>query len=128
LKRLGDISGRVRIQVEEDTTDTGDEAAGSCACPTCEAIELLARRWTPHVLATIRQHGPIRFNDLERRLGPVSSRTLSTRSSELVDAGLVNRVDHDETPPRVEYELTEHGENLREAVEDLDAWARNADE
>ena len=42
---------------------------------------------------------------------------------ELERNGLVNRIDHQEVPPRVEYELTELGNSLSDLMRKLDAWA-----
>jgi DNA-binding HxlR family transcriptional regulator len=39
--------------------------------------------------------------------------------------GVVDRVAHDEVPPRVEYALTKDGVRLNEALEPLAAWGRD---
>ena len=63
------------------------------------------------------------FGDLETHLSTASTSTLSDRLDELAEAGLVMRTQHNEIPPRVEYELTEQGEQLRERLEPLLEWA-----
>ncbi len=42
---------------------------------------------------------------------------------ELERNGLVDRIDHKEVPPRVEYALTDLGRSLSDAVRRLDSWA-----
>lgn len=111
----------MRIQ-EQPEPEPEDEVAADCACPTCHTLELLARRWTPHVLEELAGSRRLRFNELKRRLEGISPRTLSDRLSQLTEAGLVERTDHGETPPRVDYELTEAGHELGEALEDLVHW------
>jgi len=54
----------------------------------------------------------------------VSSSTLSTRLDELVEAGILSREQYAEIPPRVEYELTDIGEELGQHLEPLLKWAR----
>jgi len=70
-----------------------------------------------------RHREPARFGDIERHIPTARASTLSTRLEELVEAGLLAREQHDEIPPRVEYELTENGRQLRERPEPLLAWA-----
>lgn len=97
---------------------------GQGGCPVCRMVELLGRKWTLHLVWTLREAGPVRFNELERRAEGISPRVLSDRLDQLVEEGLVERTDHGETPPRVEYELTEKGHDLEAALEGLLAWAR----
>jgi len=72
--------------------------------------------------------GPARYGDIEATFEEVSSSTLSTRLNELVEAGILSREQYDEIPPRVEYELTEIGEELGERLEPLLKWAEEIDE
>lgn len=75
------------------------------------------------LINVIGVHGPLRFSELEAHLSPVNSSTLSDRLNELVEADLVTRTQYNEIPPRVEYDLTEEGNQLRERLEPLLEWA-----
>ncbi|MDY7082317.1 MAG: winged helix-turn-helix transcriptional regulator, partial [Halobacteria archaeon] len=44
------------------------------------------------------------------------------------EAGLLERKQYDEIPPRVEYGLTHEGRELREFLEPLLEWADEADD
>ena len=44
----------------------------------------------------------MRFNELQRALGPITHRTLSRTLKEMESDGLVERRDHGEIPPRVD--------------------------
>lgn len=57
----------------------------------------------------------------------VSSSTVSTRLDELVEARILVREQYAEIPPRVEYELTETGEELGRYLEPLLKWAEEID-
>jgi DNA-binding HxlR family transcriptional regulator len=69
---------------------------------------------------------PIRFKELEQ-VTSASPKVLSQRLKELVAAGLVTRRSYDESPPRVEYELTTMANELAPALQFLYAWAARYD-
>jgi DNA-binding HxlR family transcriptional regulator len=83
----------------------------TCYCPLDGVINALSRKYAMQVVNAIGAHGTMRFGELEDRVSTASSATVSERLQELVDAGLVERAQHDEIPPRVEYELTEDATN-----------------
>lgn len=84
-------------------------------CPIDIAVHLLSNKWTiPLVRELLR--GPQRPLELERTLVGISAKTLAERLQQLQSAGLVSRVSHPEVPPRVEYSLTELGEEMREIM------------
>ena len=67
----------------------------------------------------------MRFNELHRRLGAITHRTLSKTLKEMEADGLVIRSDYQETPPRVEYALTPRGRTLEPILRAMEKWARS---
>jgi DNA-binding HxlR family transcriptional regulator len=53
-----------------------------------------------------------------------SSKTLAIRLKELQNSGVLERQGYNEIPPRVEYRLTDKGQELVESVIDLLQWMR----
>lgn len=99
---------------EEDHTRPQD-----CGCPVCGTFQLLGSKWTTHILGVVYEEEAVRFNALKRELDGISSRMLSDRLDELEEHSLVERVDYEEVPPRVEYHTTEKGEDMVEALAPL---------
>lgn len=64
----------------------------------------------------LMEHGPMRYNELRRLLGAISTRTLADKLAFLQSRGLVERRLFDESPPRVEYTLTERGRVLTDLL------------
>jgi DNA-binding HxlR family transcriptional regulator len=79
-------------------------------------------KWSMQVVMTLAS-GPRRFSELKRSLDGVSQRMLTLTLRGLERDGLVNRYVTPTIPPRVDYELTELGNSLREPVKALDQWA-----
>ena len=94
-------------------------------CPLYhEAIELIGRRWTGAIVSVLIHRTTLRFGEIAESVPELSDRLLSERMKELEARGLIRRTVLDGPPIRVEYALTEMGEQLEPAVVQLQAWAR----
>jgi len=88
------------------------------------AADLLERRWTLSILYASFE-GAARFNEFREALGRVPPATLTTRLTELVDAGVLERRVLDTRPPAVEYRLTSQGRQYEPLLRALVACARH---
>jgi DNA-binding HxlR family transcriptional regulator len=86
------------------------------------AVELIGGRWTGAVIQLLLT-GRMRFAELRGAIPDISDRMLSERLRELETEGIVNRIVVPETPVRVEYELTEKGRALEQALCAVGKWA-----
>ena len=87
------------------------------------AADLLERRWALRVLYAC-DSGAIRFNDFTSACSGIPPGTLAARLAELEHAGILERrVSSEARPPRVEYRLTERGEDLRALLSALKRFA-----
>jgi len=92
-------------------------------CPRFEhAIQLLGKRWTGLILDALMQ-GPQRFCEMTAAVSGLSDRVLSDRLRELEAEGIVERTVYPQIPVRVEYRLTEKGQDLQPVVEAIHHWA-----
>ncbi|MDF2959604.1 MAG: HxlR family transcriptional regulator [Paenibacillus sp.] len=92
-------------------------------CPRFEAaFELLGKRWTGLIIRTLLS-GPKRFKDISNIIENMSDRMLSERFKELETEGIVIRHVFDETPVRIEYELTDKGKALEPMMTECEKWA-----
>ncbi len=95
-------------------------------CPAEATLKFLAGKWRPMAIYWLMD-GPLRFNELQRRLGSVTHRTLSKTLKEMEADGLLTRKDYGEIPPRVDYALTGKGRSLGPVLEAMARWARKND-
>ncbi len=91
-------------------------------CPAERTIELLGGRWKPLVIHWLLRR-TMRFNELQRALGGITHRTLSRTLKEMEASRLVDRIDHGEIPPRVDYTLTPLGRSLEPVLVAMHEWA-----
>jgi DNA-binding HxlR family transcriptional regulator len=93
------------------------------ACPISPVVDLVFSRWTTPILWTLNESGVLRFVELERRLGTITSKVLTQRLRQLERDGLVLRHYYPEVPPRVEYEITDLGRSLSTVFAALGEWS-----
>ena len=86
------------------------------------AVELIGGRWTGSVIQLLL-NGRMRFAELRDAIPEISDRMLSERLRELEAEGILDRIVVPETPVRVEYELTEKGRALEQALASVGKWA-----
>ena len=70
--------------------------------------EVIGCRWTISVLGAVAK-GVRRPGALERHIEGISAKVLADRLRHFTRAGLFERVQFPEIPPRVEYRLTDYG-------------------
>ena len=99
---------------------------GSLSATDCKGLaDVLATigdKWTIMVVGTLSQ-GPLRYNEIQRRIGGISQRMLTLTLKRLEMDGIVTRTLFPSVPPRVDYELTQLGQTLRGALVPLHLWA-----
>jgi DNA-binding HxlR family transcriptional regulator len=87
-----------------------------------KAVELIGGRWTGAVIRLLLSER-MRFAELRSAIPDISDRMLSERLRELETEGIVARIVVPEIPVRVEYELTEKGRALEQALCAVGRWA-----
>ena len=80
-------------------------------CAVAASAAIIGAKWTALLVHDLSE-GARRFSELEHSCAGISPRTLSERLRWLESEGLVDRRSYPESPPRVEYELTETGRGL----------------
>ena len=87
-------------------------------CPVATAVALIGGKWKLLIIRNLRVRS-WRFNELRRNLDGISQKVLTDSLRQLEDDGLVFRRDYGENPPRVEYGLTELGQQMLPVMDSL---------
>ncbi|MGH2561277.1 MAG: winged helix-turn-helix transcriptional regulator [Thermomicrobiales bacterium] len=91
-------------------------------CGSRRVLELIADKWTAIVVYSLAR-GSCRFGQLQRDVGGISHKVLTTTLRELERDGLVQRTVYPVVPPHVEYSLTSLGETLTVPLGAICLWA-----
>ena len=102
-----------------DRMERGDVFAPRCASRAI--LRHVTSSWGTLALIALLP-GTLRFSDLRRRVAGVSERMLSQTLKQLEGDGLVRRQSFPVVPPRVDYALTEQGQQAALLVQALADW------
>jgi DNA-binding HxlR family transcriptional regulator len=87
-----------------------------------EVLDRIGDKWTVLIISTLGG-GPLRYSELQASIPGISQRMLTQTLKNLERDGLITRTAYAEVPPRVEYELTDLGRSLMNAVMAMAGWA-----
>ncbi|MCC7251214.1 helix-turn-helix domain-containing protein [Hyphomicrobium sp.] len=100
---------------------TVDEHRPETCKPIGEILSLVGDRWTVLLLAALGDRR-MRFGELHRAIDGISQRMLTVTVRSLERDGLLIRTVYPTIPPRVEYELSDLGRSLKDALAPVGAW------
>ena len=87
--------------------------------------EIVTKRGTLEILIPLCcSTDPVRYITFRKSMKGFSSKTLTVRLRELEKNGILERKYFNEIPPRVEYRLTQKGQELTESIINLLQWMR----
>lgn len=85
-------------------------------------ISVIGGKWKMLILYLLAENQIVRFNELKRKIGPITFKTLSAQLKELEADGMIMRKEYPQIPPKVEYSLTHKAEALLPVLEQLCDW------
>ena len=92
------------------------------ACPVDTTLTLIGNKWQVLILRDLVLNETMRFKELQRSIGKISQKVLTSNLRAMEEAGIVHREVFAEVPPRVEYSLTELGRTLKPVLDALWDW------
>lgn len=95
----------------------------SSICPIVATMKMLGSQWNMIAIRYLHDE-PMRYNQLRRAMGNVSSKTLSRSLKHLMGEEIVERRVLATSPISVEYSLTERGQELSELLYGMKSWGK----
>jgi DNA-binding HxlR family transcriptional regulator len=101
------VATRTMLQVHQSET-----------CSVAACAEIVGAKWTVLIVHELSE-GARRFTQIEHACAGISPRTLAERLRWLEGEEIVVRHSYAESPPRVEYELTDKGQALLPLIAEM---------
>jgi DNA-binding HxlR family transcriptional regulator len=89
------------------------------ACSIENLLNQLSGTWTTYILWFLHKDGALRFGELRRKIGNISTKVLTERLRMLEGIGVIDRHYEPTIPPQVTYSLTDRGRELTKALTPL---------
>jgi DNA-binding HxlR family transcriptional regulator len=93
------------------------------SCPVEVTIEAISGKWKCLILWWLRRDAR-RFGELKLLISHITQKVLTQQLRELEKEGLIYRESFPESPPRVEYALTPHGQTFTPITELMCEWGK----
>jgi DNA-binding HxlR family transcriptional regulator len=91
-------------------------------CPVDYAFRRIGGKYKARILWHVHRNKVLRYGELKRKLPDITTKMLTQTLRELEEDLLINRKVYHEVPPKVEYTLTETGDELIPLIKNLMAW------
>ena len=90
-------------------------------CPVETTLTLLNSKWKFIIIRELLT-GTKRFLELKKAVGSITQKVLTKNLREMEEKGLVERKIYAQTPPKVEYTLTDIGYSLAVVLDGMAEW------
>lgn len=87
------------------------------------AQKLVQQKWMIVIIQNLR-NGPVRFNELSRRIPQIQTSVFNRNLVQLQNTGLIERQDFHEAPFHVEYALTDLGREFLTVIDSMETFAK----
>ena len=91
-------------------------------CPVLFALNIIGQKWKLPLLWHLHIEKNTRYNALKRSIPGITNMMLTKCLRELEADGLVTRHEYQTIPPKVDYSLTERGEAVLPALNEIYKW------
>lgn len=85
-------------------------------CPVEYTASMIANKWKILILRDLME-GTKRYNELTRTVKGISTKVLTENLRELEKDGIIQRKVYPVVPPKVEYSMTEKGNELKPIID-----------
>ncbi len=93
-------------------------------CPVATTVSLIGSKWKLLILRNLLSR-PWRFNELQKNLEGISQKVLTDSLRSLEEDSIITRTVFPEVPPRVEYALSEFGEQMRPILKEMEKFGND---
>ena len=90
-------------------------------CPVAEALKFIGGKWTLQIIYELGENTR-RFGELKRLIPDISEKMLIQELKKMVENDIVHRKAYPEIPPKVEYSLTQRGQQILPILEKIERF------
>jgi DNA-binding HxlR family transcriptional regulator len=92
-------------------------------CPFRTVMDRLGDKWSVLIIMILWERGLLRFTELHNSIDGISLKVLTSSLKMLEKNKFITRTAYPEVPPKVEYKLTQLGNDIVPYIQQLSEWA-----
>lgn len=104
----------------QDSTESGTAVLPDSLL---DSVSLLSKKWHPAIVRCLATNDDYGFSDIERKLADISAKVLTDALDQLQEYDIIDRREINQSPLRVNYTLTQRGEELNDVIDSLAEWS-----
>lgn len=108
-------------KIKKTSTNFENKNVLADECSEAYAANIIGGQWTL-VICSWLLNGKMRFGELKRVIPNITERMLTLQLRKLEENKVLTRKIYAEVPPRVEYELTPIGYELKPIIHQMEQW------
>lgn len=108
-------------KIKETSTNFENKKILADECSEVYAANIIGGQWSL-VICSLLTNGKMRFGELKKAIPNITERMLTIQLRKLENHNILTRTVYAEVPPRVEYELTEIGYELKPIITQMEQW------
>jgi len=108
-------------KIKVSSTNFANKQALIEECSEVYAANIIGGQWSLAIVSWL-VNGKLRFGQLKKLMPGITERMLTLQLRKLEESKILTRTVYAEIPPRVEYELTPIGYELKPIIQQLEIW------
>lgn len=92
-------------------------------CPLEYGMRVFGGKWKSRVICVLYELGTMRYSAIRKEMINITDAVLAATLKELIEDGIIDRVQYNEIPPRVEYKLTDKGKSVVPILQSICKWS-----
>lgn len=92
-------------------------------CPLEYGLDIFGGKWKSRVICVLAAKETLRYSALRKEMTNITDAVLAATLKELITDGIIERIQYNEIPPRVEYSLTDKGRSVVPILQSICKWS-----
>lgn len=93
-------------------------------CPLEYGLNIFGGKWKSRIICILASKDASRYGEIRKELSNITDAVLAAMLKELIEDKIINRVQYNEIPPKVEYSLTEGGKSVLPILQSICQWSK----
>lgn len=92
-------------------------------CPLEYGLEIFGGKWHSRIICVLAAKKTLRYTEIRKEMNNITDAVLAAALKTLGDEAIIERVQYNTIPPKVEYSLTEKGKSVVPILQSICQWS-----